>query len=137
MRYYYLELSDGRRIPLTEEQNLKIDEALNDRDARFIKIGEARISINHIKRIDRDYDKEDLEERTERIKKMSQGKDHEGLKKLEELKKTSSYKNLGREIKEITLQVSKEETEKALRELRLNLEKRGIIKESSKNKDSF
>ena len=85
MKYFYLEFSN-KRINLTEEQVLKLQKQLQDSNIRFIKINDELIGVSFIKGIFRDYEKEDMEERTNRLKQQIGQKDELGLKNLNELK---------------------------------------------------
>ena len=90
MKYYYLEFSN-KRINLTEEQVLKLQQQLQDSSIRFIKISDELIGVNFIKGIFRDYEKEDMEEKSQKLKEQMSQFDKNGIEKLKEIKKESGF----------------------------------------------
>lgn len=88
MKHYYIDLGN-KRMNLKPEQVDKVFKALDSKEARFIEVNDEKIQINFIKGIFRDYEKEDLEERSDRIKKEIEGwkENKETIEKLVEMKK--------------------------------------------------
>ena len=88
MKYYYIEYSD-KRVSLTEEQYLKVKKILQDREIRFIEIDELVIGIGYIKEINRDYERENLENKSGMIKKETKEREEnkETMEAIDEMKK--------------------------------------------------
>mgnify|MGYP001572943888 FL=1 len=88
MKYYFIELKD-KRINLRLEEVEKVFKALDNEKTRFLEIGGEKININFIKGIFRDYEKEDMEEKNQRLKKEIEGQkeNKDNLKMLGEMKK--------------------------------------------------
>ena len=90
MKHFYLEFSN-KRINLTEEQVSKLQQQLQDSSIRFIKISDELIGVNFIKGIFRDYEKEDMEEKSQKLKEQMSQFDKNGIEKLKEIKKESGF----------------------------------------------
>ena len=90
MKHFYLEFSN-KRINLTEEQVSKLQQQLQDSSIRFIKISDELIGVNFIKGIFRDYEKEDMEEKSQKLKEQMSQFDKNGIEKLKEVKKESGF----------------------------------------------
>ena len=88
MKYYYIEYSD-KRVSLTEEQYLKVKKILQDREIRFIEIDELVIGVGYIKEINRDYERESLENKSSMIKEENKEKENNkgNIEALDKMKK--------------------------------------------------
>lgn len=92
MKHYYIDLKD-KRINLKPEQVEKVFKALDNKDFRFIEIDDEKINIAFIKGIFRDYEKEDMEERTNKLKQQM------GQIELFARQKTKGWDVWGNEVK--------------------------------------